>query len=119
MMSAFYLNICSCLTKLSLKKDAVFAADEGLKVLKGLAGVEEEREKGKVIGNENDSQNDKQNQNQNQNDDHSHSQNINAGISKGHYKKAQAYLQYINRDEQDIKLGFYELKLAYDCARDD
>ena len=30
--------------------------------------------------------------------------------AKGHYRRAQAYLQYINRDNSDIKLGFLELK---------
>ena len=40
-------------------------------------------------------------------------------ISKAHYKKAQAYLQYINRANEEIKLGFLELKQAYDFAESD
>ena len=39
--------------------------------------------------------------------------------AKGHYKKAQAYLQYINRSIPDIKLGFYELSKAYEMSKDD
>ena len=39
--------------------------------------------------------------------------------AKGHYRKAQAYLGYINRTTEDIKLGFLELKLAYDASNED
>lgn len=38
--------------------------------------------------------------------------------AKGYYKKAQAYLQYINRDETDYKLGLLELKEAYSLSND-
>jgi hypothetical protein len=63
-----YLNICSCLTKQNKKEEALFSADESLKVKR---------------------------------------------TTKGHYRKAQAYLKYVNREASDIKLGLLELKEAY------
>lgn len=72
-MSAFYLNICSCLTKLNKKEDAIRSADEALQI---------------------------------------------NSTAKAHYKKAQAYLQFINKDNTDIKLGFYELNEAYKLSND-
>lgn len=33
--------------------------------------------------------------------------------AKAYYKKAQAYLQYINKDPSDIKLGFLYLNKSY------
>ena len=38
--------------------------------------------------------------------------------AKGYFKKAQAYLQYINRDGSDIKLGFYYLNKCYEMSKD-
>lgn len=70
---ALYLNICSCLTKLNKKEDAIHSADEALKI------------------NE---------------------------TAKGYYKKAQAYLQYINKESSDIKLGFYYLNKSYEISKD-
>ena len=43
---------------------------------------------------------------------------INEKNAKIHYKKAQAYLQYINRESSDIKLGFYYLNKAYELSKD-
>lgn len=57
---ALYLNISSCLTKINKKDDAIYSAEEALKIRK---------------------------------------------TTKGHYRKAQAYLKYVNRDSNDIKLG--------------
>lgn len=37
---------------------------------------------------------------------------------KAHYRKAQAYLKYVNRDINDIKLGILELKEAYSIDKD-
>lgn len=37
---------------------------------------------------------------------------------KAYYKKAQAYLQYINRESSDIKVGFYFLNKAYELSKD-
>ena len=61
-MNSIYLNICSCLTKLNCKEDAIYAADQALE--------------------------------------------IDQTNPKAHYRKAQAYLKYINRSADDIKLGF-------------
>lgn len=36
---------------------------------------------------------------------------------KAHYKKAQVYLKYVNRDANDIKLGLLELKEAYSIEK--
>jgi hypothetical protein len=38
--------------------------------------------------------------------------------AKGYYKKAQAYLQFINREDSDIKLGFYYLNKCYELSKD-
>lgn len=38
--------------------------------------------------------------------------------AKGYYKKAQVYLQFINRDETDFKLGLLQLKEAYNLSND-
>jgi hypothetical protein len=38
--------------------------------------------------------------------------------AKGYYKKAQAYLQFINKETQDIKLGFYYLNKSYELSKD-
>lgn len=38
---------------------------------------------------------------------------------KIYYKKAQAFLKYINRSTQDIKLGFFYLNKAYELSRDE
>lgn len=38
--------------------------------------------------------------------------------AKGYYKKAQIYLQYINREGADIKLGFYYLNKCYEISKD-
>lgn len=43
---------------------------------------------------------------------------INDSNPKIYYKKAQAYLQYINRDSSDVKLGFYYLNKAYELSKD-
>ena len=43
---------------------------------------------------------------------------INENNPKIFYKKAQAYLQYINRQTPDIKLGFYYLNKAYELSKD-
>lgn len=42
---------------------------------------------------------------------------INEKNAKIYYKKAQAYLQYINRESSDIKLGFYYLNKAYELSK--
>ena len=72
-MVALYLNICACLIKLQRKEDAIFSADEALKI---------------------------------------------EASPKAHYKKAQAYLQSINRDRDDIRLAILELKEAYSLSQD-
>jgi hypothetical protein len=38
--------------------------------------------------------------------------------AKGYYKKAQAYLQFINKEGSDIKLGFYYLNKSYELSKD-
>lgn len=43
---------------------------------------------------------------------------INEDNPKIYYKKAQAYLQYINRESKDIKVGFYYLNKAYELSKD-
>ena len=43
---------------------------------------------------------------------------INENNPKIYYKKAQAYLQYINRESNDIKVGFYYLNKAYELSKD-
>jgi hypothetical protein len=70
---ALYLNICSCLTKLNKKEDAIHSADEALKIKE---------------------------------------------TAKAYYKKAQAYLQFINKETPDIKLGFYYLNKSYELSKD-
>ena len=38
--------------------------------------------------------------------------------AKAYYKKAQSYIQFINRDSEDIKLGFYYLNKSYEISKD-
>jgi len=38
--------------------------------------------------------------------------------AKAFYKKAQVYLQYINKETPDIKLGFYYLNKSYELSKD-
>ena len=71
---ALYLNICSALTKMNKKQEAIHSSEEALK--------------------------------------------LNESNPKIYYKKAQAYLQYINRGTSDIKLGFYYLNKAYELSKD-
>lgn len=68
------MNICSALTKMNKKDEALHSSEEALK--------------------------------------------INNNNAKIYYKKAQAFLQYINRDSSDIKLGFYYLNKAYELSKD-
>ena len=70
---AIHLNICSTLTKLNRKNDAIHSADEALKIKE---------------------------------------------TAKAYYKKAQSYIQFINRDSEDIKLGFYYLNKSYEISKD-
>lgn len=70
---AIYLNICSTLTKINRKNDAIHSADEALKIKE---------------------------------------------TAKAYYKKAQSYIQFINRDSEDIKLGFYYLNKSYEISKD-
>ena len=38
--------------------------------------------------------------------------------AKAFYKKAHAYLKFINRETPDIKLGFYYLNKSYQLSKD-
>lgn len=67
------MNICSCLTKMNKKEDALHSVNEGMKIKE---------------------------------------------TAKGNYKKAQVYLQYINKDCNDVKLGLLYLHRAYELSKD-
>lgn len=43
---------------------------------------------------------------------------MDGGNAKGYYRKGMAYLQFVNRDERDIKEGFMALESAYKISKD-